>query len=153
MSTHTVYDIAGDFLVALEARRRDEPQRPVIFIAHSLGGIIVKEMLRRSSHGHRAQTHLQSIFESTVGIMFFGTPHGGADPRGLLLRVAEKVVRAAGFNVNEQVVNSLLPASERLKELRDAFGPIAQERKWVIHSFQEQYGSRALLGRKVCVYP
>ncbi|KAH7013508.1 hypothetical protein EDB80DRAFT_374121 [Ilyonectria destructans] len=136
VSTHTVYDIAWDFLVALEAERREEPLRSVLFIAHSLGGIVVKELLRRSHGCCAAQSHLRSVFHATIGIMFFGTPHGGADPRGFLLSIAEKAFRASGYRVNEQVVNSLLPSSERLRELRDVFGPIAQERNWVIHSFQ-----------------
>ncbi|KAL2004105.1 hypothetical protein VTN02DRAFT_325 [Thermoascus thermophilus] len=38
VSGNTVYDIAWDFLVALEAERRQDASRPVLFIAHSLGG-------------------------------------------------------------------------------------------------------------------
>ncbi|KAL9105924.1 MAG: hypothetical protein Q9227_008984 [Pyrenula ochraceoflavens] len=148
-SKSTVYDIAGDFLVALEAERRGQPSRPVIFVAHSLGGIIVKEMLRRSSACHRNHTILQSISDSTTGIMFFGTPHGGADPRGLVHHILEKIVRAVGFSVNEQIVNALLPTAERLRELRDDFGPIARQKQWVVHSFQEQLGVTALAGCKV----
>ena len=146
----TVYDIAWDFLVSLEANRRQEPSwssRPLVFVAHSLGGIIVKEALRRS---HLApQIHFRMVCESTVGIIFFGTPHGGADPRNFLCNVAEKLFKAVGVQVNEQVVNTLLPSSERLRELRDEFTPIISERGWVIHSFQEQYGIRWLSGKKV----
>lgn len=149
MNRSTVYDIAWDFLVALEAERRSEPSRPILFIAHSLGGIIVKEMLRRSSGCQAYQTHLREIFESTTGIAFFGTPHGGADPRRFLQRIAETVIRAAGVSVNEQVVNTLLPSSERLRELRDEFGPMAQEQNWMIHSFQEELGTRYTNGNKV----
>lgn len=148
-SMSAVYDIAWDFLVALEALRREEPLRPAIFVVHSLGGIVVKEMLRRSSGCLRGQAHLRSVFESTIGVMFFGTPHSGADPRGLLHRIAEKVIKAAGFSVNEQIVNTLLPSSERLRELRDEFGPMAIEQNWIIHSFQEQLGVVALGGQKV----
>jgi hypothetical protein len=82
--------------------------------------------------------------------MFFGTPYGGADPRGILHYVAELVIKAIGFKVNEQIVNSLLPSSERLAELRDEFGPLAYEQRWVIYSFQEQLSIKALNGRKVC---
>lgn len=57
---------------------------------------------------------------------------------------------AAQLKVNEHIVQTLLPSSERLKELRDVFGPMAQEQNWVIHSFQEQFGVRVLADRKVC---
>lgn len=147
-SNLSVYDIASDFLVALEAERRCDPSRPVLFVAHSLGGIIVKEMLRRSSDTRLVQAHLTKVFTSTVGIIFLGTPHAGADPRGLLLKVAERACKAGGFTVNEQIINSLLPSSERLRELREAFGNIAQEGNMMIHSFQEQYPMESL-GRKV----
>ncbi|KAI9780188.1 MAG: hypothetical protein M1816_003160 [Peltula sp. TS41687] len=149
VSRNTVCDIAWDFLVALEAERRLEPSRPILFIVHSLGGIVVKEALRRSSGCRIAQTHLRGIFESTVGIVFFGTPHGGADPRGVLQCIAEKVIKAAGFDVNEHIVSTLLPSSERLRELRDEFIPMAHQEKWIIHSFQEQLGVKLLSGHKV----
>lgn len=149
MSRNTVCDIAWDFLVALEAERRLRPSRPILFIGHSLGGIVVKEVLRRSGGCHIGQTHLRDIFESTIGIMFFGTPHGGADPRGVLQCIAEKVIKAAGFAVNERIVNTLLPSSERLRELRDEFTPMAHQEKWIIHSFQEQLGVKLLSGHKL----
>ncbi|KAK3370549.1 hypothetical protein B0H63DRAFT_504049, partial [Podospora didyma] len=145
----TVSDLAWDLLLSLEAERRLEPARPILFIAHSLGGIIVKEMLRRASGCQPHRPHLHSVFSSTVGIVFFGTPHGGADPRGFLQHVAETLVKAAGISVNDQIVNTLLPSSERLKQLRDEFGPIALEQNWMIHSFQEGLGIRFLGNRKV----
>ncbi|KAJ4353659.1 uncharacterized protein N0V89_005389 [Didymosphaeria variabile] len=81
--------------------------------------------------------------------MFFGTPHGGSDPRGFLHHVAERLVKTIGFTYNKHVVNALLPSGERLKELRDEFGPLAEEQQWIIHSFQEQQGVAALGGAKV----
>jgi hypothetical protein len=153
VSRNTVYDIAWDFLVVLEAERRLEPSRPVLFIAHSLGGIIVKEMLRRSSGCHGGQTHLRGVFDSTTGIIFFGTPHDGADPRGFLQHIAEAVIKAAGIRVNEQIVNTLLPSAERLRELRDEFSPMAHQQDWVIHSFQEELGVMGLNGHKVRSLP
>ncbi|KAI9772514.1 MAG: hypothetical protein M1840_000719 [Geoglossum simile] len=115
LNKSTVYDIAWDFLVALEAERRAEPMRPALFVVYSLGGIVVKEMLRRSNSCHRGQTHLQHIFSFTMGIVFFSTPHGGADPRGILQRIARKAIKALGFSVNEQIVNTLLPSNLALQ--------------------------------------
>ncbi|CAH0015106.1 unnamed protein product [Clonostachys rhizophaga] len=150
VSTHTVYDISNDFSIALEAERQEEPERPIIFIAHSLGGIIVKDLLRRCGQSpNQGHLHIRPIFESTIGIMFFGTPHSGADPGGSLLHFGERVLKALSHSVNENVRTSLLPTSAHLRELRDVFGPMARERRWKIHSFQEQYGFKALGGQKV----
>ncbi|TRX88257.1 hypothetical protein FHL15_010824 [Xylaria flabelliformis] len=149
ISQNSVYDMSWDFLVALEAQRKEHVSRPIIFIVHSLGGIVVKEMLRRSDGCHGSRQFLRSIVESTHGIIFFGTPHGGADPRSFLLRIAESAVKVAGFSVNEKIVSTLLPSSERLRELRDEFGPLAMKYNWIIHSFQEQYGVAMLSGKKV----
>lgn len=132
--------------------RRTDCTRPLLFIAHSLGGIVVKEMLRQSDGFLTHQTHLRSISTSTLGIIFFGTPHSGADPRGLLLHIAESVVRVFGLTANEKVLDGLLPSSERLRELRDNFGPMAHARGWAIHSFQEDLVVKAL-GRKVRTVP
>ncbi|KAH6844621.1 hypothetical protein B0I37DRAFT_327314, partial [Chaetomium sp. MPI-CAGE-AT-0009] len=145
----TVYDISENLLVALESERRIEPSRPIVFVAHSLGGIIVKEMLRRSRGCHKIRPDLHDIFKSTIGIIFFGTPHAGADPLGFLKSIAKNVMKVVGFSVNEQIVNALLPDSERLRELRDEFGPMAQEQNWIIHSFREQFGVSALNNQKV----
>jgi hypothetical protein len=143
----TVYDLAKDFLVAIEAGRRDDPSRPILFVCHSLGGVIVKEMLRQACHCQ--DDDLRVVSESTIGVVFFGTPHSGADPRELLHHVLQKLATIAGLSVNEQIVNALLPTSERLRQLRDEFNPIAQQQQWRIYSFQEAYGVRGLGGNRV----
>jgi len=149
LNRSTVYDVAWNLLVALEAERRESPKRPLMLVAHSLGGVIVKEMLRRSKICHMGVAHLRDIVESTTALIFFGTPHSGSDPLGLLQRMTKRLSRLVGFSVNEQLVQSLLPSSERLRELRDEFPPMAQDRNWAIHSFQEQYGVDLLGNKKV----
>ncbi|KAI4282990.1 MAG: hypothetical protein L6R38_002516 [Xanthoria sp. 2 TBL-2021] len=148
VSKNNVYDIASDFLRTLEAERRSQPSRPLMFIAHSLGGIVVKELLRQSYGLQVQHSHLHRIYKATAAVMFFGTPHGGADPRGFREHVVEQVARAAGLTVNEQIVSTLLPTSERLRELRDEFGLMARREGWIIYSFQEQYGVKYLGGKK-----
>ncbi|KAK4152536.1 hypothetical protein C8A00DRAFT_44431 [Chaetomidium leptoderma] len=143
----TLNDIARDLLISLEASRRAEPSRRALFVCHSLGGIVVKEMLRQACYCHDAQ--LQSVFESTRGIVFFGTPHRGADPRQLLQHVAEKLVRIAGLSVNEDIVNTLLPTSGLLRQLNDEFNVLPQKQQWGIFSFQEAHGVKILGGKQV----
>jgi len=151
VSTKTVSDHAWDLLCSLEALRRNpsERQRPILFVAHSLGGIIVKEALRRSQRCTLTQAHLRGIFEAVVGVLFFGTPHRGADPRNFFHHVLTACGRAFGFQANNRIVNALMPDSERLIELRDEFAAMCHERSWRIFSFQEEYGLGWLFGTKV----
>ncbi|KAG2501745.1 hypothetical protein HYH03_000245 [Edaphochlamys debaryana] len=53
-------------------------QRPVVFVAHSMGGLLVKEMLARSMDQAEAGGGPQAaLAASTRGVVFFGTPHFG----------------------------------------------------------------------------
>ncbi|KAI4223710.1 MAG: hypothetical protein L6R36_005206 [Xanthoria steineri] len=131
VSKNNVYDIASDFLRTLEAERRSQPSRPLIFIAHSLGGIVVKELLRQS-RGHQVHhSHLHHIYKATAAVLFLE-----------LLMVAQILVVS-------QIVSTLMPTSERLRELRDEFGLMTRREGWIIYSFQEQYGVQRLGDKKV----
>ncbi|CCC05215.1 unnamed protein product [Sordaria macrospora k-hell] len=142
----SVYNMAWNFLLQLEAERHADPSRPLLFVAHSLGGILVKEALRRSE---RCKSSLRDVFTSTTALMFFGTPHGGADPRGALHKLIERAIRGMCVSVNDSVLDTLLGKSDRLEELRNEFNPIAQEQNWPVHSFQEELGVKLLFNRKV----
>lgn len=142
------HDIVWNLLVSLEAARRVEPSRPLLFIAHSLGGIIIKEALRRSSDCKSSQSHLRSIYEFTSGTIFFGTPHGGADPRQMVLNVLDQVHRVEGLEIKEQIVNNFLPSLQQLKKIHGKFIEMAREKHWTIYCFQEQYGDKILNGKK-----
>ncbi|KAF5018994.1 hypothetical protein F66182_9012 [Fusarium sp. NRRL 66182] len=59
-----------------DVQDRSPSKRPIVFICHSLGGIVFKQALvfaheDRSTHG--------STLESIIGVVFLGTPHGGSD--------------------------------------------------------------------------
>ncbi|RJE25724.1 hypothetical protein PHISCL_01912 [Aspergillus sclerotialis] len=49
--------------------------RALIFVAHSLGGLICKKAILLSRNNPEA--HLRNIFDCTKGIIFMGTPHKG----------------------------------------------------------------------------
>lgn len=50
--------------------------RPIVFICHSLGGLIVKQILRHSTELEISEW--ASISRSTLGVAFLATPHAGS---------------------------------------------------------------------------
>ncbi|KAJ5607015.1 hypothetical protein N7537_003634 [Penicillium hordei] len=50
--------------------------RPLIFVVHSLGGLVCKKAILLSRNN--PEPHLRDIFDSTKGVIFMGTPHKGA---------------------------------------------------------------------------
>jgi hypothetical protein len=52
-------------------------QRPLCFITHSLGGLLVKSILRRSADSQFATERLQ-VVEQCRGVLFLATPHHGS---------------------------------------------------------------------------
>lgn len=75
-SEATIEEYAKTLLLDLKNNRSgpDHHRRPIIFIAHSLGGIVCKEALIIAQQDRRFTT----ILDSTQGVIFFGTPHRGA---------------------------------------------------------------------------
>ncbi|KAH0346535.1 hypothetical protein KCU81_g3912, partial [Aureobasidium melanogenum] len=72
-------DQAADMLLERLLGKRKKPEekcRPIIFIAHSLGGLVVKQaMIQAWSHSQR----YNELLDSVKGCLFLGVPHGGAD--------------------------------------------------------------------------
>jgi len=75
VAVNNINDHANDLLEKLVVRRRNITDRPLIFVCHSLGGLVVKEALILSLHDQR----YKNIREMTSAIIFLGTPHEGSD--------------------------------------------------------------------------
>ena len=93
VSQNTVYDHGWNFLCAVEEVRRNEPLRPLLLVAHSLGGLVLKEALRKSRDCESVKPHLHNVVRSIVGVLFFGTPHHGANPLGLIRHALTQLVK------------------------------------------------------------
>ena len=84
-SSMPLFDQASNLLDWLESR--DLGKRPLIFITHSLGGLLVKKMLMSALTFKKTE-----ILEQTKGVVFLATPHTGShlanliDNIGLLAR-------------------------------------------------------------------
>ena len=53
-------------------------KKPVVFITHSMGGLLVKQLLR-SANESLARSESKILLENTKGVCFIATPHIGAD--------------------------------------------------------------------------
>ena len=68
----------NSLLSALYSLRQDTKSnnRPIVFMCHSFGGLVVKEALVQASMAiPKYDKHLKTIRICTKGIIFFGTPH------------------------------------------------------------------------------
>ncbi len=140
-----IFSHARNLLYGLEAKRRPAPHRQLIFVAHSLGGILVKEVLRRSEVD--PDPKIKKIFTSTTGIFFFGTPHRGSrDWASFGEGLATIANRLLGFNVNPQVIHALLPTGAELELCRESFAVQWERRrdKLTVRTFQESKGLTGL---------
>lgn len=106
-------DIAFSFIASLkEIRRSLSPAKPMILLAHSLGGIVLKRSLVLLADEEK------ETLESVRGVVFFGVPHKGMMNSHFLVMVAKQP--------NEDLISrALSPGSTLLLELDAQFSKIA----------------------------
>lgn len=93
-----------------------ESKRPIIFIAHSLGGIIVKQAL---AWAHR-EPRYQTLKDHTLGIVFFGTPHRGSEKANYGKTLAN-VATGVMHKPRSKLLNALQSNSDTLMRLTSDF--------------------------------
>ena len=74
-------DKALDLLNRLSAKRSDaadSTSRPIVFVCHSLGGIMVKKALILA-HERSSDLYYKDILDNIKAIAFLGVPHKGSD--------------------------------------------------------------------------
>ena len=111
-----------------------DKQKPLIFIAHSLGGIIVKDALSLSRND---LTHLQEILPAVKGVIFLGTPHHGSKVASLG-KVAFELSRLFFQKPNLDVLRGLERNSEILDRITRGFGQVLAAGSLKVHSFREE---------------
>jgi hypothetical protein len=150
-----IFSHAKNLLFELERVRRQAKSRHLIFIAHSLGGILVKEVLRRSEADR--DENMKKIHQSTTGVFFFGTPHRGSkDWASLGDSVVAVAGRLLGMDVHREVIRALIAGPE-LELCRQSFTALWVERgsSLTVRTFQESKGITGIslggLNQLVCI--
>lgn len=137
-----VDNFARDLLNRLRVVRADRTaiDRPLIFIAHSLGGIVVKKAIIIA---HEQQSYYGAIGESTLGIIFMGTPHRGSELVPWAMMFSNVVNLATlGNGVHKNLLRQLDRKSNILTDISRQFMHRAPSLK--IMSFIEQQAERPL---------
>ncbi|KZF24708.1 hypothetical protein L228DRAFT_245695 [Xylona heveae TC161] len=128
-------------------------QRPIVFICHSLGGLVVKSALTYSSTIQKKNVeHLRSIYLSTYGILFLGTPHLGSDLAkwgSILESIARAMVPKAVLHTSPRLVNALKRQSESLAGITRYFESI--DHRFQMYFFHEGLPMNFGLTKKIVV--
>ncbi|KAI1323341.1 hypothetical protein F5Y16DRAFT_347378 [Xylariaceae sp. FL0255] len=141
-SQNRIHHHSQTLIAQLYADRKLEERtdKPIIFLCHSLGGLVVKRALSYSnSRSSDKIAHLHTIFTCTYGILFFGTPHHGSSQASVLLtlqRLTSLTVPRRFMRVEKGLVKALQEESETLQNISDYFIPLMKE--FCIHFFWEQ---------------
>lgn len=95
---------ANELLEAIRVEREDAEHRPILFLGHSMGGLLIKQALLNANNNLK----YQSIKAATTGLVFFATPHHGGDRKLVSLGgVAAKIAIMAGFQKGDDVLETL----------------------------------------------
>jgi len=100
-----------------------QTNRPVIFVAHSLGGLVVANGLSSQSGSNEQR---QEVINNTCGTIFLGTPFQGSDT-AKWAGLAEKVLSMLGDS-NDQIIKDLDTKSTKLKQISSDFHLLLQQR-------------------------
>lgn len=146
-SNEGIDDLASTLLDRLVGFRRNTQtqQRPLCFVCHSLGGVILKEALVISSNAKDPE-HIErhDVMLGTIGLVLMGVPNLG-------LR-HDQLRTVVNGQSNENLVTDLLARpdgepSQYLCRLTDDFARLCgqQQQPWRIVSYYERLKSPTLL--------
>ncbi|KAH7236573.1 hypothetical protein BKA59DRAFT_460104 [Fusarium tricinctum] len=111
-------DIATQLIASLRSLAEGPTTRPIVFIAHSLGGIIVKQALIILAKSKLVED--SKLLQAVYGIAFFGVPHLGMDIGSLVAMTGNAPSRSMVKSLSRdksQILSSLQ------WEIVDVLGP------------------------------
>lgn len=123
---------AHTLISRLQAERGldDTSSRPLVFVCHGMGGIIVKRALALSATQVSSKvTHNYSIYISTFGIIFLGTPHHGLESVGFEFFARKRYGR-------DELASAMRTHNEVLQDISDQFAPLVKQ--FHLYFFWEQ---------------
>ncbi|KAI2626845.1 TPR-like protein [Xylaria nigripes] len=133
-------DHAKSLLRWLHTERQNEPRRPLIFICHGLGGLVVKEAIIEAT----LDPEYKAIAKATRLLVFFATPHRGGNYANTSDVVA-KIARVGLLKPDNKLLDELKKnshvATKRLEQSRHIY-----EQRLVVNFFEgEAFGKLGII--------
>ncbi|KAH6636027.1 hypothetical protein F5144DRAFT_628115 [Chaetomium tenue] len=128
-----IRDHANDLLVWLSNDREDDETaslRPLVFVGHSLGGVIIKRALTIMAHNIK----YQDLWDASRGVMFFSTPHLGLNEeqwRRFAHRVLLRRAPSEGVVPTKKMLEELHVNSRMLDRVTEDFLPLQPDLSFV----------------------
>lgn len=110
-------NLASTLLHGLKINREKCPRRPIVFIGHSMGGLVIAKAITLAD---ARRDQFPAMFETIAGCVFFGTPFGGAlaaAAASFFALVGEKFDKAN----SSKLLDLMKPEDEGLRELKNDF--------------------------------
>ncbi|KAH6624183.1 hypothetical protein B0J18DRAFT_465424 [Chaetomium sp. MPI-SDFR-AT-0129] len=136
-TTSTIRDRARNLLGLISARRAGSGTRPLILVGHCLGGLVIKQALCFANNEER----YRPIASSTKAVIFFGTPHNGADKSSWNL-IAKGYDALLGpltkkGSAVSPMANAITRYADELEEMKEDFACLSP--RYAITSFYETH--------------
>lgn len=92
-NTETIRDYGRRLLenLRLIRSRKEDQTRPIIFVCHSMGGIVVKQAMLLAHNEARLYPHM---FDAVAAILFLATPHQGSSVADSV-KIMTRIINAA----------------------------------------------------------
>lgn len=121
----SLQDIASIFADALLSRNNAAPA--ILFVCHSLGGLVVKQLVRRCLES--ADSDYQDLGRSVAGVAFMGTPHMGSNVASVLTHLLGQFL--------SKPTKQLVHGEDTLLELNDSFRTNVSRQALIVFSYYE----------------
>jgi len=121
----SLQDIASILADALLSRK--DGAKAILFVCHSLGGLVVKQMVRRCAES--ADVDYNELGRSVAGVAFMGTPHTGS-------AAASAVTHLLNSFLTKQI-KQLAHGADALLELNESFRNCVSRQSLTIFSYYE----------------
>ncbi|GAB1315941.1 DUF676 domain-containing protein [Madurella fahalii] len=128
--------LSEDLLAQVHQQRKGAQQsRPLFFIAHSIGGLVVKSALVRASQSSK----YQGIMDNCHGVTFFGTPHRGTSYMSMPnLKESIQELLHLQATLPQSLTDEIHLNNDPLIRLHEKFVDMASElRLWSFYETQE----------------